>query len=149
MKAVSAAFSSVTLNRKEMSMPLSRRTLLKTVAAAIASFFLPRSLRAERTPGFWFLHTETGRSWPVTDPVGWILANSQQPILARASAGLRTLTPADDQRIVRLVTRRCKLNLIEIHPERVVIHHWTQQGQGDLRLSSRHTDWPRRACRSP
>ena len=115
-----------------MSHP-SRRTFLQAVAAAVASFFLPRSLRAEGRPRFWFLHTETGDSWPVTDPVGWALANSHQPILARGSKGLRTLTPADDQRIVRLVVRRCKLNLIEIHHERVVVHHWTQQGKGDLR----------------
>jgi hypothetical protein len=115
-----------------MSHP-SRRTFLQAVAAAFASFFLPRSLRAEGRPRFWFLHTETGVSWPVTDPVGWALANSQQPIFARASKGLRTVTPADDQRIILLVVRRCKLNLIELHHERVVVHHWTQQGQGDLR----------------
>src|SRR5436853_3374050 len=61
------------------------------------------------------------------------LANSQQPILARASKGLRTLTPADDQRIVRLVVRRCKVNLIETRAERVVVQYWGQQGLGDLR----------------
>jgi hypothetical protein len=80
-----------------------RRTFLQTVAVAIASFFLPRSLRAEGKASFWFLHTETGNSWPVADPVTWALANSQQPPLARASKGLRTLTPADDQRIVRRI----------------------------------------------
>ncbi len=112
---------------------VSRRTCLQTVAAAVASFFLPRSLRTEERARFWFLHTATGDSWPVTDPVGWTLTNSQQPILARASKGLRTLTAADDQRIIRLVIRRCNLNLIELHHERVVVHHWTQQGKGDLR----------------
>lgn len=110
----------------------SRRTFFKTVAAAIASFFLPRSLRAEGRARFWFLHTETGDSWPVTDPVAWALSNSHQPILARASNGLRTLTPADDQRIIRLVTRRCKLNLIELRPSHVVVHYWGQQGQANL-----------------
>jgi hypothetical protein len=110
-----------------------RRTFLQTVAAAIASFFLPRGLRAERRASFWILHTETGEWWSVTDPVGWTLANSKQPILARASAGLRTLTPADDQRITRLVVRRCKLNLIEVRAERVAVQYWGQQGLGDLR----------------
>ncbi len=111
----------------------SRRTFLQTAVAAVASFFLPRGLRAEGRARFWFLHTETGDSWSVTDPVTWALANAQQPILERASAGLRKLTPADGQRIIRLVTRRCGLNLIEIRPGWVIVHHWSQQGQGDLR----------------
>jgi hypothetical protein len=46
---------------------------------------------------------------------------------------LLKLTPADGQRIVRLVTRRCGLNLLELHPGRVVVHHWGQQGIADLR----------------
>jgi hypothetical protein len=69
----------------------------------------------------------------VADPVTWALANSRQPILARASKGLRTRTPADDQRIVRLVLRRCKLNLIELRPGLVVVHFWGRQGCGNLR----------------
>src|SRR5215472_7696457 len=112
-------------------MPVStptRRTFLQTAVAAAASLFLPRSLRAEGRPGFWFLHTETGASWRVGDPVTWALANAREPILERASAGLLELTPADGQRIVRLVTRRCKLNLIEIHTGRVVVHFWGTQG---------------------
>src|SRR5262249_61272770 len=32
-----------------------------------------------------------------------------------------------------LVTRRCKLNLLEIEPGRVVVHFWGQQGRADLR----------------
>ena len=116
-----------------MSFP-TRRTFLQTAVAAVASFFLPRGLRAgEHSRSFWFLHTPTREAWAVDDPVTWALANAQQPILERASAGLRKLTPADDQRIIRLVTRRCRLNLIEIHPGRVVVHFWGQQGQGDLR----------------
>jgi hypothetical protein len=43
-----------------------------------------------------------------------------------------TLDAADPQRVIRLVVRRCKLNLLEIGPGRVVVHHWGQQGQGDL-----------------
>jgi hypothetical protein len=121
-----------------MSMSLSRRTFLKTVAAALASFLLPRSLRAEGRPRFWFIHTETGAFWPVVDPVVWCLDNARQPILERASAGLLKLTPADGQRIIRLVTRRCKLNLLELRPGRVVVHHWGQQGQADLHPFFKH-----------
>jgi hypothetical protein len=44
-----------------------------------------------------------------------------------------TLDAADPQRVLRVVVRRCKLNLIEIHPRRVVVHFWGTQGQGDLR----------------
>ncbi len=113
-----------------MSFP-TRRTFLQT---AVASFFLPKRLRAgEHSRSFWFLHTPTRETWAVDDPVTWALANAQQPILERASAGLRKLTPADGHRIIRLVTRRCGLNLIEIRPKRVVVHFWGQQGQGDLR----------------
>jgi hypothetical protein len=48
-------------------------------------------------------------------------------------SGLVTLDAADPQRVIRLVVRRCRLNLIEIRPGRVVVHHSGQQGQGDLR----------------
>src|SRR5262245_6012237 len=117
-----------------MPMPTpTRRTVLKTAVAAIASFLLPRSLRAEGRPGFWFLHTETGASWPVGDPIGWSLANARQPILERARDRLLTLDAADPQRVIRLVVRRCRLNLLELRPGRVAVHHWGQQGQGDLR----------------
>src|SRR5262245_25675099 len=111
-----------------------RRTFLQTALAAVASLLLPRGVRAERrSKSFWFLHAPTGQAWPAADPVTWALANARQPVLERASAGLRGLTPADGQRVVRLVTRRCKLNLLEIRPGRVVVHFWGQQGQGDLR----------------
>jgi hypothetical protein len=115
-----------------MALP-SRRTFLLTVLAAAVSSFLPRFLLGRRNPrSFWFLNTATGESWAVDDPVAWALANARQPILERASEGLRKLTPADDQRIIRLVTRRCKLNLIELRPGRVVVHYWGQQGCGNL-----------------
>src|SRR5262249_21204598 len=114
-----------------MSTP-TRRTFLQTAVAAAASLLLPRTVRAGGT-SFWFLHAPTGESWPVADPVAWSLENAGQPILERASAGLLKLTPADDQRIVRLVTRRCQLNLLEIGPGRVVVHFWGQQGGADLR----------------
>ena len=117
-----------------MSLQPSRRTFLQTVAAAGASLFLLRGLSAGgNSRSFWFLHTPTGESWAVDDPVAWSLENARQPILERASAGLLKLTPADGQRITRLVTRRCKLNLIEMHPGRVIVHFWGQEGCGNLR----------------
>jgi hypothetical protein len=65
--------------------------------------------------------------------VAWSLENAGQPVLERARERLLTLDAADRERIVRLVTRRCKLNLIEMQRGRVVVHHWGQQGQADLR----------------
>jgi hypothetical protein len=134
MKAVSAAFSSMALTCKEMSMPFSRRTFLQTAAAAIASFLLPRSLRAGVSqPSYWFIHTPTGETWPVGDPVAWVLEHAHEPILERARDRLVTLDASDPQRIIRVAVRRCRLNLLELRPGRVVVHHWGEQGQGDLR----------------
>ncbi len=116
-----------------MSFP-TRRTFLQTALAAAASLFLPGFLLARRNPSsFWFLHTPTGDSWAVDDPVAWSLAKARQPILERARERLLTLDAADPQRVIRLVTRRCQLNLLELRPEQVVVHHWGQQGRADLR----------------
>ena len=52
-----------------MSFP-TRRTFLQTAVAAAASLLLPRILLSKRNPrSFWFLHTPTGESWSVDDPV--------------------------------------------------------------------------------
>jgi hypothetical protein len=109
-----------------------RRTFLQTALAATASLSLPRFLLA-RGNSFWFLHTPTGESWAVDDPVAWALGNAREPILERARERLVTLDAADPQRVIRLVVRRCQLNLLELGPGRLVVHHWGQQGQGDLR----------------
>ena len=112
----------------------SRREFLKATAAAFGTLLLPRSLRVgvdDRSP--WFFHAIKGDSWPVADPVAWSLENALQPTLGRASEGLLKLTPAYGERVIRLVTRRCSLNLIERHPDRIVVHHWGQQGLADLR----------------
>jgi hypothetical protein len=69
----------------------------------------------------------------VGDPIGWALEHAHEPILERARERLVTLDAADPQRIIRLVVRRCRLNLLELRPGRIVAHHWGQQGQGDLR----------------
>lgn len=38
----------------------------------------------------------------------------------------------DEDRIIRLVVRRCELNLVAVHPNQVTVHHWSQQ-LADLR----------------
>jgi hypothetical protein len=63
----------------------------------------------------------------------WSLQNARRPILERASERLLKLTPDDGDRIIRLVVRRCRLNLLELHPDRVVVHHWGPRGPADLR----------------
>ncbi len=111
-----------------------RRTFLQTALATAASLFLPRFLLARKnSKSFWFLNTPTGESWPVDDPVAWSLENARQPILKRARERLMTLDAADPQRVIRLVVRRCHLNLIEIQPGQVIVRFWGQQGQRDLR----------------
>ncbi len=111
----------------------SRRHFLQTTAAVTASLVLPRSLFA-RTPdrSFWFIHADSCTSWPVADPVEWSLDHAHEPILEWATEGLRKLTPDDGDRITRLVVRRCRLNLIELHPDQVVVHHWSSL-RADLR----------------
>ena len=116
-----------------MSFP-TRRIFLQSVGAASAALLPHSGLRVgKKSPSYWFVHTATQDSWPVDDPVLWSLKNARRPILERASQRLLTLTPDDRDRIIRLVVRRCRLNLIEIQGERVVVHFWGQQGMGDLR----------------
>jgi hypothetical protein len=118
-------------------MPMStptRRTFLQTAVAAAASLVLPRFLLAKGNPrSFWFLPAPTGKSWAVDNPVVWSLEHAHEPILERARERLVTLDAADPQRIIRVVVRRCALNLLELRPAQVVVHHWGQQGKGDLR----------------
>lgn len=109
-----------------------RRHFLKSTAAALAALILPRSLFARTPNHFHFIHTDTLNSWTVADPVQWSLENTHHPILALAAERLRKLTPSDGDRIIRLIIRRCRLNLVELHPGQVVIHHWGQH-QADLR----------------
>ncbi len=131
-----------------MSHQPSRRSFLKTAVAAVASFFLPRILLARHNPtSFWFLDSSTGESWPVDDPVAWSLENARQPVLERARDRLVTLCSADPQRVIRLVVRRCKLNLIESATGLVVVHHWGQQGQGELRPFFKQHDLARKGVR--
>lgn len=110
-----------------------RREFIQAAAIAVGALILPAGLRAAEDSQFWFRQTDTGESWLVPDPASWCLQNASQPILERAQKGLLSLTEEDKDRTIRLVTRRCSLNLIEILPGRVVVHFWGQQGQRDLR----------------
>lgn len=110
-----------------------RRDILKSVAATLSAWLLPHRLFATSAdPRFHFIQIDTQHSWPVADPVEWALENRRQPILERAADGLAKLTEDDGDRIIRLVVRRCGLNLLELRPGMVVVHHWGQQ-QADLR----------------
>jgi len=111
----------------------SRRDFLQAGVLAAGSLILPRSLFA-RTPdhSFHFIHGDTLDSWPVADPVVWCLQNARQPILGRAAEGLAKLGREDAERVIRLVVRRCGLNLLEVRPASVVVHHWGPH-RADLR----------------
>lgn len=102
-----------------------RREFLQTTATIAGSFLLPQNIFASASdPDFHLIHTDTLDTWPVANPVQWSLLNAHDPILARAAEGLSKLTTSDGDRIVRLVVRRCSLNLLELQPGRVVVDHW-------------------------
>lgn len=110
-----------------------RRDLLKSLAATLTAWFLPHRLFATpHSPRFHFIQIAPQHSWPVADPVSWALQNRRQPILERAAEGLAKLTPTDGDRIIRLLVRRCGLNLLELRPDHVLVHHWGQH-LADLR----------------
>jgi hypothetical protein len=117
-----------------MSLPTpSRRQFIQATAAVTASLVLPRSLFAGIADrSFWFVHADSCTSWPVADPVRWSLDHAHEPVLERATEGLRGLAANDGDRIIRLIVRRCRMNLLELHPEQVVVHHWGQH-RADLR----------------
>jgi hypothetical protein len=106
-----------------MSTEPNRREFLQTSAVAVGSLFLPTDLSAK--VDLWFVRTDTDGSWRLNNP--------SQPVLERAHQRLLKM-PADDRdRIIRLVVRRCDLNLAEVQPGRVIVHFWGQQGKADLR----------------
>jgi hypothetical protein len=111
----------------------SRRTFLQTSATITGALLFPTSIFA-KTPDqrFFFIHTDTLNSWPVADPVQWSLEHAHEPILARAAEVLSKLTTSDGDRIIRLVVRRCSLNLLEVFPGTVLVYHWGPN-RADLR----------------
>jgi len=111
----------------------SRRHFLQVATATLTAWLLPHRLFATPAdPRFHFLQIDSQHSWPVADPVTWALQNQGQPILERAADGLAKLTPTDGERVIRLVVRRCGLNLLELQPGLVVVHH-SASNQADLR----------------
>ncbi len=110
-----------------------RREFLQTTATIAGSLLLPKAGFAMPSSNFHFIHTDTLNSWPVLDPVHWSLQNAYEPILARAAEGLAKLTLNDGERIIRLVIRRCSLNLLEVQGNKVHVQFWGQQGLADLR----------------
>ena len=110
-----------------------RRDLLKTTATIAGSMLLPQSIFATPSSSFHFIHTDTLNHWPIANPVQWSLQNAHEPILARAAEGLGKLTECDGDRIIRLVVRRCSLNLLEVQRNQVHVQFWGQQGLADLK----------------
>jgi len=122
-----------------------RRTFLQATSAFAAACILPKSIFAAEPNIFFFIQTDTQKYWRVANPVKWRLQFrtpvvtiapgfpiAQSPILAHAAEGPEKLTTSDGDRIIRLVLRRCSLNLIELHLGQVVIHQWGSR-QADLR----------------
>ena len=109
-----------------------RREFLQISTTIAGAFILPKTVFATPSSNFHFVHADSCKHWTVTDPVQWSLKHAHEPILARAAEGLGKLTANDGERIIRLVVRRCGLNLIELQPERVVVHHWSSQ-RADIR----------------
>ena len=101
-----------------------RREFFQTTAAIAGSLILPKAVFATPDHCFHFIHTASCKHWPVADPVQWSIEHIDHPILARAAEGLAKLTPDDGDRILKLVVRRCLLNLIELQSGRVVVDHW-------------------------
>ena len=104
-----------------------RREFLQSSFAIAGAALIPHKLFASPTPTFNFIHTTTRNSWHVTNPAQWCWDHKHDPILERAFDGLCSLSMNDSDRIIRLVVRRCGLNLIEANPNQVTVHHWSQQ----------------------
>lgn len=112
---------------------LNRREVLESLAAILGSLGLPQIIAADQFNSRWFVQKITDNTFfEVNDPALWALENRQSALLSRAREGLSKLDPADSDRIVRLVARRCGLNFVKLQSEQVNVHHWTSQ-LADLR----------------
>ena len=122
-------FTSLYLREIQMT---NRREFLQASAAIAGASFVPHNIFAAPIPPFHFIHTDTLDSWSIPNPAQWCLDHKHDPILERAIDGLCSLSINDSDRIIRLVVRRCGLNLIQVQPNQVKVHHWPQQ-LADLR----------------
>ena len=109
-----------------------RRQFLQTTAAITGASLLPNHLFIAPTPTFLFIQSTTLNSWSIANPTQWCLDHQHDPLLERAKDRLCTLTSNDSDRIIRLVVRRCGLNLLELQTNQVTVHHWSKQ-HADLR----------------
>lgn len=109
-----------------------RREFLQSSAVIAGASLVPHELLGSPTPTFHFIQTATLNSWSIPNPAQWCLDHKHEPVLERAYDGLCSLSTSDSNRIIRLVVRRCGLNLAEVHPNQVMVHHWSQQ-LADLR----------------
>jgi hypothetical protein len=109
---------------------MDRRDFLKVAVATLPLPLVQISKASKES----FILAANGESWfAVGDPVSWSLENAREPILERATKGLLQCSPWDRTRILRLVTRRCRLNVAEVEASKVVVHYWGRCGQADLR----------------
>lgn len=112
--------------------PTSRRGFLQAAAFIATTGAWPSAGRAASPSRFQFVGDR--KSWPVEDPCAWALANhASLPVLESARERLGTLTPADGERTLKVVLRRCPLNLMEVDGNAVTIHQWTATSRVDLR----------------
>lgn len=109
-----------------------RREFLQAGAAFTGISLVPKITFAAPTPTFHFIQSSTLNSWPIVNPAQWCLDHKHDQILERAYDGLSNLSIGDSDRIIRLVVRRCRLNLIQVQENQVTAHHWSQQ-VADLR----------------
>lgn len=110
-----------------------RREFLQTSAVIAGSFIIPKAIFATTAPTFHFIHADSCTSWRVADPVKWLLQNAHDSLLERAAEGLAKPTAEDGDRIIRLVLRRCSLNLLELQGNRVHVQFWGTNGQADVK----------------
>ena len=116
-----------------------RGDFLQSTAAVSVSCILPE-IPVPPAANFQLIRTDTLAFWSITDPVDWSLRNADQLILARAADHLGKLTKEDDQRVIRLIVRRCGLNLVENKSNQVTVQYWSDQ-LADLRPFLRRQGW--------
>lgn len=105
-----------------------RRYFLQSSAIGAGAFLFPGIAVADsQAKRFHFIQTTTLNSCPIANPAQWCLDHKHDPILERAYDGLCSMSINDSDRIIRLSVRRCGLNLIEVNPKQVLVHHWSQQ----------------------